>query len=54
MFLKKHISKYYTNKYKCECQKTYSLTLISRCCRADHFKKSIIPAEIHTFVYLTK
>jgi hypothetical protein len=33
VWLKQKSDLYYSNKQKCECQKVYPLTLISKCCR---------------------
>ena len=54
MYIKQRCSTYYNNKFKCECQKQYSLTPISKCCRVDGERKTIIPFELHTFVYMCK
>ena len=54
MWIKNKISLYYANKHKCECQKVYPLTLINKCCRVQVEKKTTIPFEIHTFVYLAR
>lgn len=54
MWIKQKSALYYTNKHKCECQKVYPLTLINKCCRVQSEKKTTIPFEIHTFVYLVK
>lgn len=54
MWIKQKSALYYKNVHKCECQKVFPLSLINKCCRVQVEKKTTIPFEIHTFVYLAK
>lgn len=54
MWIRQKTAKYYSNKNVCECGKVWPMSLITKCCRLQMEKKSTIPFEIHTFVYLAK
>jgi hypothetical protein len=54
MWIRQKVAKYYSNKNTCDCGKVWPMALISKCCRLQVGKKSTIPFEIHTFVYLAK
>jgi hypothetical protein len=54
MWIRQKVAKYYSNKNTCDCGKVWPMALISKCCRLQVVKKSTIPFEVHTFVYLAK
>lgn len=55
--IKEEVGKYYSNRKRCTCLKSYELTPITPCCDLDKkkgTKKSDIAFKLHNFLYLAK
>jgi hypothetical protein len=47
-------AEYYTNKFKCKCNRQYNLSPFFECCKIKYKPRSNIPFEIHELVYVAK
>lgn len=54
LVLKERVAEYYSNRFKCKCNKQYVLHPLADCCKIKYRPKSNIPFEVSEMVYVAK
>ena len=54
LIMRQKIAEYYNNNFKCRCNKQYSLSPVTDCCKVKHKPRSNIPFDLHELVYIGK
>ena len=52
--MRQNIAEYYYNNFKCKCNRQYSLSPVTDCCKVKYRPRNNIPFDLHEFVAIGK